>query len=475
MLQLFLTLMQQLNCNITKTDSCEIAYLKYVDCFNKTVSSDNKQIFCSSFITLLSLIETCDSCGITPLMDQLMVAGFIPEPNKKFADISDCQNNNCFVQNPLQTLSQIYESVDLQEMGLLNAAKDQGQCGSCWAFSTTAALENAMLHDKSRYENSIWESSSYILSELFLIINSRNNGYCKGGSFARAIFEYGKKHANLNTVELETHYPYSSWVQHQNNFGKDILVPKIQTSEYQIPFKIYDDVNSGIIKIYSDMYKSFTKETIKEVKSYLSRGILVVGMMSTSNSIQLPYYNGKSWIGEECGCSNYLEGTRDYAMCVNKRVDHQVAFVGYGKKNGIDVWVVRSSWGSLWGADGNIFIPIGSNSFCLETTAFAIVPKYYDDALENYHNIGSHSRGGSKQLDPDYAQIIINDGIHTQMPYRLPFWAKLVLLCSAMFVVFFIILLICVYIRKQRLSKKYVNRDTITICTNQIFRSIAIV
>lgn len=54
-----------------------------------------------------------------------------------------------------------------------------------------------------------------------------------------------------------------------------------------------------------------------------------------------------------------------YEECPTLKSDHSVVIVGYGKKEGIPVWVVRNSWGSTWGKSGYFYVEIGSNSHCL--------------------------------------------------------------------------------------------------------------
>lgn len=75
----------------------------------------------------------------------------------------------------------------------------------------------------------------------------------------------------------------------------------------------------------------------------------------------------------------------------NDTIDHQVTIVGYGKKDKTDVWVVRNSWGSKWGAKGYFYVPIGSNSYCLEMYAYAIIPIEFNN--ENLESVGKRNRG----------------------------------------------------------------------------------
>ena len=55
---------------------------------------------------------------------------------KVFAELEDC---------PVKTLSLIPESVDLREYNLLTKVKDQKECGSCWAQTAAAMVENLIL------------------------------------------------------------------------------------------------------------------------------------------------------------------------------------------------------------------------------------------------------------------------------------------------------------------------------------------
>lgn len=58
----------------------------------------------------------------------------------------------------MKTLSLIPESVDLREYNLLTKVKDQKECGSCWAQTTAAMIENLILLNAKRqiYERAPW-------------------------------------------------------------------------------------------------------------------------------------------------------------------------------------------------------------------------------------------------------------------------------------------------------------------------------
>ena len=120
-------------------------------------------------------------------------------------------------------------------------------------------------------------------------------------------------------------------------------------------------------------------------------------MHGASNNLALN--PGVTYTHEECGGAS--------------TIDHQVVVVGYGKKDKTDVWVVRNSWGTKWGANGYFYVPIGSNSYCLELYAYAVIPTEFTG--KNLESVGDRKRGifRWRSLDSDKAELVDNDGEFT--------------------------------------------------------------
>lgn len=96
------------------------------------------------------------------------------------------------------------DDINWVTQGAVTPVKNQGQCGSCWAFSTTGSVEGAeFLHGTKKLVS---------LSEQNLVDCSKQNDACKGGLMDYA-FEYIESHPLMTEQE----YPYTA---HHNLFSK---------------------------------------------------------------------------------------------------------------------------------------------------------------------------------------------------------------------------------------------------------------
>jgi len=108
-------------------------------------------------------------------------------PNKDIEIVDEVQGGN------------LNGDIDWQAAGKVSAVKNQGSCGSCWAFSAIAALESAYRISEI--------SSSVLLSEQDLVDCSRPQGNqgCNGGWMDQA-FEY----IISNGIATQDQYPYTA-------------------------------------------------------------------------------------------------------------------------------------------------------------------------------------------------------------------------------------------------------------------------
>ena len=219
----------------------------------------------------------------------------------------------------LQTVSCVKECLDENtpvslastinwvEKGGVTPVKDQGQCGSCWSFSTTGALEGA-------YYVAYGELKSFSEQQLVSCDNRRNGGKdmgCNGGLMDNA-FEWIEKNGGLC---LEEDYPYTS--------GTTRSAGTCETT--------CDIVTDSVIKSYVDVKAS----SDSDMMTALNQQPVSIAIQADQKDFQL--YKSGVFTGS-CGT----------------KLDHGVLVVGYGSEDGTDYYLVKNSWGTTWGDEGYI-------------------------------------------------------------------------------------------------------------------------
>jgi cathepsin L len=203
-------------------------------------------------------------------------------------------------------------SVDWRTKGVVTPIKNQGQCGSCWAFSTTGSLEG---------QHALVTGNLVSLSEQNLVDCSgpEGNDGCDGGLMTAA-FEYVMKN---NGIDTEASYPYTA------EDGKC----KFNSANVGSTCSGYYNVTSG-----SEADLQNCSATV---------GPISVAMDASLMSFQL-----------------YKSGVYDPALCSSTALDHGVLVVGYGVDSGKDYWLVKNSWGTTWGLQGYFYLARNANNKC---------------------------------------------------------------------------------------------------------------
>ena len=243
---------------------------------------------------------------------------------QSFVDLNEPHVRRALLEADDDETVDLPKSVDWRQHGYVTPVKDQGHCGSCWAFSSTGALEGQ--HFKKT-------GNLISLSEQNLVDCSRKYGNmgCDGGLMENA-FKYIRDNHGVDT---ENSYPYEA---HDDKC-------RFKNKTVGADDKGYMEIPQG--------------DERKLTQAIAMKGPVSIAIDASQESFRL--YDGGVY--DEPACGNQQEN-----------LDHGVLVVGYGTDavHG-DYYLVKNSWSETWGEAGYIKMARNRDNQCGVATS-AVYP-----------------------------------------------------------------------------------------------------
>jgi cathepsin L len=242
----------------------------------------------------------------------------------KFAAYTPAEYKSLLGFKPIQTSEPATKetaptaaTVDWRTKNVVNAIKDQGQCGSCWAFSTVQTIESIYAINKGKL---------YSFSEQNLVDCVTTCYGCDGGLMTSALTYVANKQGGK--IHTESDYKYTATAG---------------TCKFSSSTAFAAGVSG-----YSSVTAGSETDLASKCQTY---GPIAIAIDASNWSFQL-----------------YSSGIYDESACSSSNLDHGVGCVGYGTEGSTNYWIVRNSWGTSWGESGYIRMVKDKKNQCGEAS-----------------------------------------------------------------------------------------------------------
>jgi C1A family cysteine protease len=226
---------------------------------------------------------------------------------------------NAVSSSDLSQVTTCPDTVDWCKKNAVTPIKNQGQCGSCWAFSTTGSIEGAFAIKTGTLK-------SFSEQELVDCSQPEGNMGCNGG-----LMDYGFEYAEEEGLCLEDDYSYEAF---QDTCRKSSCSKNVQ------------------VKNFVDV-----KPCEVALKHAVAGQPVSVAIEADQPGFQ--FYSSGVFTAE-CGTA----------------LDHGVLVVGYGTLDNTLYWKVKNSWGASWGMNGYIFMERTETKESTGKCGIAMQPSY---------------------------------------------------------------------------------------------------
>jgi cathepsin L len=285
-------------------DASQSAFFSFVKEFNKQYPTEEVFDRYNTFKSNLELIKAHNAGNHGWEMGVNQFADMSPAEFKAYLGLKPRDNSYIRSQNVATFTNVAAGDVDWVDKGAVTPVKDQAQCGSCWAFSTTGAVEGAVQVASGRLTS---------LSEQQLVdcAGSAGNQGCNGGLMDDAF----------------------NWIVSHKGIG----------SEASYPYTARDGTCKNVASVSTiSGYKNVAQGSESSLLQALQSQPVSIAIEADQSSFQL--YKSGVFKGP-CG----------------QNLDHGVLLVGAGTDGGVDYWRVKNSWGTTWGDKGFIRMIRGQN------------------------------------------------------------------------------------------------------------------
>jgi len=242
-------------------------------------------------------------------------------------------------------LRDVPSSVDWREKGAVTPVKDQGQCGSCYSFSTTGNIEGVA---------AVAGHPLVSLSEqefVSCVAVTPPGGQCHGG-LPSLNFQWLMKNRNGDVITEEA-YPYGShdfWSPPCTQVCRDIPDPTQSDWCSSSCYVLTPLCPEGTCNCTSD--GTNVGATISGWKTLPSDEVQMRAYLAEHGPVSIGVDSMSAWQGYKGGI------VTDCAQGMN---DHAVLLVGFGEENGTPYWIIKNSWGDSWGENGYMRAQFGTN------------------------------------------------------------------------------------------------------------------